>query len=488
MTLSINFSRSRIAGPVSALIICFASVRGLFGQDGSLDAAFQSPQFPLPVAIIQVEASGKILYVDGARGTVGRLTSTGGIEDSIKIGDGPQSITAPIDVGTIHIPGATNAATIDAILPLANGQILVGGSFSHFNKVGRKLLVRLNADGTVDSSFNQGAGFEGENIYSLALGSGGRVYAGGKFKKFNGASRNVAIVRLNPDGSLDSSFADSTISFGASVTDISIQPDGKVLIDAAYANASFQATVQLYRLGADGGLDGTFAQGAGTPILPAGPFRHGLMNNGQVLACGGSGTYNGAKVNSSLFRLNSDGTVDGSYAGYALGLVNVGGLIGKFLPMENGNVYVSGAFDRVDGQALLGLARFHADGTLDPSFVPAVAVSTAPGAVTAQPDGKLLVVTTVITGVTPKYVIARLNGGGGAVAPVGPRIGPVTMLSGGAFQLPVAGATNVVVQASSNLASWSNLSTNRVANGLISFTDPLAVSLRARLYRLLVAP
>jgi uncharacterized delta-60 repeat protein len=459
------------------------------GQDGSLDSTFQSPQFSVPVSLVSVEASGKILYLEGNHATLGRLTSTGSVDPSMNIGDGPQSITAPIDLGTIHIPGATNPATIEVILPLANGQILVGGSFSHFNKVARKLLVRLNVDGSVDTSFNQGAGFDGDNVYVLAVGPGDKIYAGGKFKKFNGAARNVALVRLNPDGSLDSSFADGTVSFGATVTGISIQPDGKVLVDTAYANASLQPTVQVYRLGVNGGLDATFTQGAGTPLVNVAPLHHGLMKNGRILVCGGSGTYNGTTVNSSLFRVGADGVVDTSYTGYTLGLVNVGGVIGKFLPVPDGSVYFSGAFDKVGGQPLLGLARLHPDGTLDPSFVPAVSVSTSPGALTAQPDGKLLVVTTVIVGTTPKYIIARLNGAGGTPAVDRPLIGPVTFLDGGAIQLAVSGkASNVVVESSSNLKNWSPLSTNSVANGSVTFSDSIPRNLPARFYRLLVAP
>ena len=247
---------------------------------------------------------------------------------------------------------------------------LVGGSFSHFNKVARKLLVQLNADGSVDTSFNVGTGFEGNTISCIEIASDGKIYAGGKFTKFNGGSRNIGIVRLNSDGSLDSAFADVTISFGATVTGISLQSDGKVLIDAAYANASFQATRQTYRMGASGGLDATFSQGTGTPSVAAG-LRHGLVNTGKILLSGGSGVYNGNTVNSALFRLNSDGTWDNAYSGVTLGLTGAAsGLIGRFLPAPTGKIYFSGAFDTVSGNTLHGLARMNADGTLDTSFVP----------------------------------------------------------------------------------------------------------------------
>jgi uncharacterized delta-60 repeat protein len=409
------------------------------------------------------------------------------VDASLDIGSGPESITAAIDVGTVHIPAATNPAQLNVVLPLANGQILAGGNFSHFNKVARKLLVRLNANGSVDTSFNQGTGFEGDNVGTLVLTPNGKIMVGGKFTKINGSPRNVSLVRLNADGSLDTTFVDSTISYGASVGACSLQPDGKVLINAAYANSSFQATLQVYRLEANGGLDGTFMQGTGTPAVAAG-LRHGQMPNGQVLLAGGSGLYNGVTVNSALFRVNTNGTVDASYAGYTLGLVNTGGLIGRFLPGPKGTIYFSGAFDKVGGQARLGLARLFPDGTLDPAFVPGVPVSPSPGALDIQPDGKLLVGSTTVVGTETKYLVSRLNGSGAAPTQ-GPQIGGISLQPGGLIQLMVGGdSTRVVIQSSSSLSGWSPLATNSVVNGLVTFTDPMPAGPTAKFYRLLAAP
>jgi len=469
--------------------LSFAWLR-LYGQDGSLDGSFQSPLFKVPVSIIAVESDSRILYVvaeDNSRFSIGRLTSTGGAVATLNLGDGPQTITSAIDVGTIHIPGATNPATINVVKPLANGQFLVGGTFSHFNKVARKLLVRLDANGAVDPSFNPANGFKGDNISSIVVADGGRIYVAGKFSKFGNVDRNVGLVRLNPDGTLDSSFGDSTISFGATVSGFTLQPDGRALIDAAYANASFQATYQVYRLGLNGGLDGGFVSGAGTPVTPA-PLWHALLPNGQILVTGGSGFYNGVAVNKTLFRLQSDGTVDGAFPGLSLALSNVGGLVSRFLPAANGAVYMGGAFDAVNGQIRHGLARLKADGTLDPSFVPAVYVIPSPEALVLQPDGKILAVSTVIVGAEVKYNIVRLNGSGGT-PPLGLQLGQLKLLSGGRFQLPVTGGpTTVIIEASANLTSWQRLATNSVLNGVVSFTDPSANLSSTHYYRLLTPP
>lgn len=462
----------------------------LYALDGSLDTSFQSPLFDFLVPVISVEANGKVLCAyttDATHYALMRLTSSGSTDAPLNIGDGPESITPAVDFGTIHIPGATNPATINVVRPLANGQFLVGGTFSHFNKVARSLLVRLNADGSVDASFNQANGFTGDNVSSIVLGAAGKIYVGGKFTKFGTSSRNVGLVRLNADGTLDSTFTDSTISYGANVTEFSLQPDGKPLVDAAYANASFQATMQVYRLGVNGGLDAGFQQGAGTPVAP-GPLKHVVMANGQILVTGGTTNYNGVVVNNALFRLNSDGSVDTSFAGVTLKLSNVGGLIGRFLQGTNGTIYFSGAFDAVNGQTRNGLARLKADGTLDPNFIPEPYVSPSPGALALQADGKILGCATVISGGTAKYQIVRMNASGGST-PESPRLGGLTLLAGGAFQLQVSGGPGtVIVQSSSDLLSWQSISTNTVTGGVVSFTDPLANQFSARFYRLVGLP
>lgn len=461
-------------------------------QEGAVDASFQSPAFDAPVPLIAAEAGGNVLCIsvtNSSRYSLVRLTSTGSADPGFNPGDGPEVITPPVDVGTTHIPGATNPATINALLPLPNGQCIVGGTFNHFNKVARKLLVRLNQDGSVDPSFNAADGFVGNAVNCIVPGKSGQLYAGGKFSKFGASPRNIGLVRLNEDGSLDSSFVDGTIFFGATVVEASVQPDGKPLIVAAYANGSFQATAQVFRLGANGGLDSTFTQGAGTSAAAVSPLRHGLMADGHVLVTGGAAVYSGVTVNTAMFRLDANGAVENVFPTRSVKMGGPSsGLIGRFLPTPSGAIYFSGAFDHVDGEVRQGLARLNADGTLDPAFAPAVYVSPSPGALALQADGKVLVCAGVIVGTTPKYVVVRLNGSGGTL-PERPRLGGFALLGGGTNQFQVAGGpTTMIVQGSSDLASWQNIATNDVTGGVLRFVDTVAGQFAARFYRLLQAP
>ena len=473
-----------------ALLCCAVTVMRALGQEGAVDGSFQSPLFDLAVPLIAVETDGRVLcgYTpDAIHYSIKRLTSTGAADAPLNLGDGPESITAAIDVGTLHIPGATNAASITVVKPLPNGQILVAGTFSHFNKVARKLLVRLNQDGSVDPSFNTSNGFQGSDVSNLVLADAGKIYAGGKFTKFGASTRNVGLVRLNEDGTLDASFVDGTISFGANATGLSLQPDGKPLIDAAYANSSFQATMQVYRLGANGGLDAGFFQATGTPVA-TGPLKHASLPSGQILVTGGTTVYNGASVNNALFRLNTDGTLDTGFVGLTLGLSNVGGYIGRFMPTPSGSVYISGAFDTVNGQPRHSLARLKPDGTLDPNFAPEAYISPSPGALALQPDGKILACAIAPTTTGAKYQIIRLNGSGN-VPVERPTLGGLTLLGGGTNQIQVGIAGTVVVQGTTDLTNWQAILTNSApGGGALKFVDPFASQSNARFYRLLAIP
>lgn len=463
-----------------------------FGIDGDVDPSFTSPLFKVPLSLVSIEADGRVLYTvteDLINVRLGRLNANGSPSATLDIGSGPQAITPPINLGSIHLPGATNAAEIRVLMPLPNGRILVGGTFTHFNGVARKLLVRLNPDGGVDPDFNAANAFAGDSIVALAPAGNGKIYAAGQPGKVGNSPRNVGIVRLDADGTLDATFVDSTISFGASVGEFSLQNDGKPLIVTAYANSAFQATLQLYRLGANGGLDSTFSQGVGTAAAPTAALHHHLLPNGQILMTGSTGTYNGATVNRALFRLNDDGSHDAAYPGVTLHLGNIGGLIGRFLPGPNGSAYFSGAFDKVNGQPRTGLARLKPDGTLDPNFIPGASILPSPTSIAVQSDGKIVAGASIIVGVETRYQIVRLNGSGGTPVVTAPRIQGLSIQPNGAIQMTLEGGTaSARVDASADLVNWQPLTTAPVVNGTLSFIDTLAATLRTRFYRLQAIP
>jgi uncharacterized delta-60 repeat protein len=149
--------------------------------------------------------------VDGSpRLAVARFLANGSLD--------PAFTPAPITVTT---------ATVHALAVQSNGQVVLGGSFNYVGGIYRPILVRLNTDGTVDAGFDPGAGVN-NTVAALAVQTNGKIVVGGNFTTFNGIPCN-RLLRLNSDGSLDSTF-NTGAGFDGNVTALAIQSDNKILV------------------------------------------------------------------------------------------------------------------------------------------------------------------------------------------------------------------------------------------------------------------
>lgn len=108
--------------------------------------------------------------------------------------------------------------TVNDVAVQPDGKIIVVGYFTKYKNVTAKGIIRLNPDGSVDNTFNSGYGFSidgsdgyGVEVKIVKLQSDGKILVGGTFDSYNGITR-YSLVRLNIDGSLDSTF-DSGLLF-----------------------------------------------------------------------------------------------------------------------------------------------------------------------------------------------------------------------------------------------------------------------------------
>jgi uncharacterized delta-60 repeat protein len=133
-------------------------------------------------------------------------------------------------------------------------------------------IARFNAGGSLDSSFDPGAGAYYEtfgwrvpDVLNLALQPDGKVLLVGGFTRVDGVSRN-GVARLNADGSLDGSFdpgAGPNLEYGslARILGVAVQWDGKVIISGVFTNFNGVARQYLARLTSFGGVDTSFDAG-----------------------------------------------------------------------------------------------------------------------------------------------------------------------------------------------------------------------------------
>jgi len=305
-----------------------------------------------------------------------------------------------------------NNNTVDAILQPDN-KIVVGGVFTTYSGSALNVanrIVRINVSGTLDTTFNTGVGF-GNNVLSLSLQSDNKIIAGGLFLTFSGSSRNY-IARLNDSGSYDTSFNIGTgFSGGVYKTTIE-QPTGKILaagLFTSYSGSSSLNATRIIRLNTNGTIDTTFVTGAGLNNYFTVPAHLSVESDGKIYVGGTFGTYSGSTVN-NFIRINPSGTIDNTFDGYA-----PNSSYGVGFSSNVNSIFISGSFIYFGGNYLAYkptnyIIRLNTDGTQDTTFAIGTGFTNQPETLALQSDGKILVggVFSFYSGSTSFYM-TRLN-------------------------------------------------------------------------------
>src|SRR6266446_2876227 len=248
-----------------------------------------------------------------------------------------------------------------------DGKILVSGWFFIPNRATN--ICRLNADGSLDSSF---VGRSDRPIYSLLLQRDGKIVVGGCFTNLAGQSRQ-SIGRLRPDGSLDASFLSDA---PGTVNTLALQLDGKILVGGSFTNLGGVPRNNLGRLNADGSVDLNFDP---APNLPVTAIQ--LQPNGQIVVTGDFYLISG-QSRSRLARINNDGTLDSTFS------PQPHGQIFSLALQADGKILAGGFFTTFGDQATTNLARLNSDGSVDASF--SLSTDYYLQSLALQADGKLI--------------------------------------------------------------------------------------------------
>jgi uncharacterized delta-60 repeat protein len=259
-----------------------------------------------------------------------------------------------------------NALTRTLSKMTGNNKIYIGGAFTQYQGSTQNRFIRINEDGSKDTSFNIGTGFNGEVITSIENTTTGDIYVGGNYTQFTGAS-NTRLIRLNSDGSKDTAFSIGT-GFNAAVRSLALQSDGKLVVGGNFTTYTGSSYNRILRLNTDGSVDTTFSAGTGFSIALAGlGVTTLLVDNAGKILCGGQVTgYNG-NVIGNFVRLNTDGSVDTTFSsGTGFNSFTYGGIH----QLSNGKYIVTGDFTQYNGASITRVARLNTDGTLDTGYTP----------------------------------------------------------------------------------------------------------------------
>ncbi|WP_281231473.1 T9SS sorting signal type C domain-containing protein [Flavobacterium gelatinilyticum] len=241
-----------------------------------------------------------------------------------------------------------------------DGKIVLGGNFSKYNEVNCTRIARIFSDGTLDSTYNTGSGFNGQ-VYAMAIQEDNKIIVGGSFTRYNNDPSAIRIVRLLPDGSRDISFK-TGLGADAVIEEILIQPDGKILVGGRFTTFNGESSPHLVRLNNDGSIDKSFNIGSGFDKYV---YAIALQSDHKIIVGGSFLSYNGISQK-RILRLNPDGILDTTFnseTGFNKGDVRA------ILVQPDDRIIVGGTFSGTyKNNASLRLIRLLKSGDFDSSF------------------------------------------------------------------------------------------------------------------------
>jgi hypothetical protein len=174
--------------------------------------------------------------------------------------------------------------------------------------------MRLNSDGTNDTGFTIGTGLQSTGAtvgYVVKELSSGKIAVGGQFSTYSGITAG-GIVLLNSDGSVYSGFTSGTGFFlnafnpPGSVYNIIEQSNGKLIITGVFSSYNGTSCNSIIRLNTDGSVDTTFSDGLEVSGSAGRGFGLALRSDGQFYIGGYFDTFNNVNVPNNIVLINTD--------------------------------------------------------------------------------------------------------------------------------------------------------------------------------------
>lgn len=368
------------------------TVSGLvrLNPDGSLDRTFTAGPFtrdgyPVPVSDVAVKPDGTVVAVGYFTSVAGKYN--GGIVQLLPNGAVDPSFYSNSGFGGIPV----------SVAVAPDGKIVVAGQFTNYAGFMGSGLVRILPNGGWDPGFVPSPSPSDSGIFDIALQPDGKVVAVGRFDSYRGTPR-TNVMRVNADGSVDATFDTGS---GCRIPDewayvdaVTVTSDGAVTIGGNFTVCDGHVRSQVARLLPNGSVDPAFDSAAGFAQKEGGlptVDSVAVQRDGSVVVAGRFSTYGGV-ARPGLARLLPDGTLDPTfvpgrafeqdydYSYYNLSALDIA---------DDGRITVGGWFSAFDGavprpagivrvlptpSAPTGLSVANGDGQALVSFTPPASV------------------------------------------------------------------------------------------------------------------
>lgn len=314
------------------------------------------------------------------------------------------SLDPSFDTNGKVVTAAANPSRANAVTLQQDGKIIAVGESSNGKDSDIK-VVRYNPNGSVDTTFGAGGTViidfgdlsdgSNERARGVAIQPDGKIVVVGGFTAGDFSVNAFAVVRLNPDGSLDATFDNDGIQIivvgnSSSARNVALQNDGGIVVVGEAIVSGFGRDFGVARLTPAGAFDTTFDTD-GVKTITIGPFDDYaysvLIQPDNKILIGGEGSPAGSDYSDfALARVLPNGALDTSFGGDGVVTTDFGfydeahdiALIQTALPPLNGKevgqlpafkIVASGnARSGVEAPEDLAVAVYNSDGSLDNSF------------------------------------------------------------------------------------------------------------------------
>jgi uncharacterized delta-60 repeat protein len=397
-------------------------------QAGSLDFTFDSDgTVTTPIGASQDYAQSVAVQNDGKIVVAGYSGNGVNFDFALARYNTDGSLDTSFDTdGIVTTPIGTSDDFILSVAIQTDGKIVAAGYFTNSSNNYDWALVRYNNDGSLDLTFDAdgivttAVGSSDDYAYSLAIQSDGKIVVIGYTKI--GVNPDVTLARYNADGSLDSTFDTDgivTTAIGASidvVRSIALQSDGKIVVTGYTLDTVF-TNIALLRYNTDGSLDSSFdSDGIVTTSIPNSTtygLSVALQSDGKIVVAGEM--INSTDQDFVVVRYNTNGSLDNTFNTDGIVTTAVGSStdIGNAIAIQSdGKIVVAGSTVNPD----FALVRYDTSGNLDNTFDTDGIVATSVGtegdegsAMAIQSDGKIIVAGYSKSANNYNFALARYN-------------------------------------------------------------------------------
>jgi len=421
-----------VAATASAALLLGYRASPVLAAAGNLDPTFDGDGIRVVNLLGDDRGQGVALQKDGKIVVAGytnaagsndfaavRLNSNGTLDPTfVPVNNGGQLS------GGIQIVRQSGDDRGQAVVIQADGKIVIAGYTNLFNN-NDFMIVRLNTNGTLDLGFNNG-GIQivrqsgDDRGQAVVIQADGKIVVAGYTNIFG--NNDFMIVRLNTNGTLDLSFNNGGIQILNQPGDnrgqgVALQADGRIIV-AGYSNVFDPNDFMVARLTTSGLLDLAFGN-RGLRITGLSGNDQGravkVQTDGKIVIAGFTNTFDPNDF--LVMRLTANGNLDTTFDRDGIALASLSGNDqGQAVAIQtNGQIVVAGSTNTF-GLSDVMVARFTANGSLDASFgsrgiiAQGLSGNNFAQAVALQTDGKIVAAGSTDTFNVSDFEVMRLLG------------------------------------------------------------------------------